>query len=94
MIIETLNTCKVPVADGRIKKYQISNIYISMDTPVIDTAVFFLWHLNTAGDSVRKMDITVENITIEHIYSHMDVLRIGSYAPSLTLKNIVLNNVS
>ena len=62
-----------------------------MDTPVKDTAVFFLWHLNTAGDRVRPMNITVENITVEHIYSHMDVIRIGSYAPSLTLRNIYLN---
>ena len=59
-----------------------------------DTAIYFLWHLNTAGDGVRPMNITVENITVQNIYSHTDVIRIGSYAPSLTLKNIHFINVS
>lgn len=65
-----------------------------MDTAMPDTAIYFIWHLNTAGDSARPLSITVENITVENIYSHTDIIRIGSYAPSLTLKNIHFKNVS
>jgi hypothetical protein len=57
-------------------------------------AVDIFLHLNTGGDKVRPMNITIENITCENIISYTDVLKIGTYGPFMHLKHFLYKNVS
>lgn len=53
--------------DGRIKNYQFTNIYSTLDTDEQDTGVsFYPWSF----DATRPLNVTYENITFENMYSY------------------------
>lgn len=55
----------------------------------------FAFYFLTLNDRVRTMNIVLENITAENIYSKSGMFRIGTdYAPEIKLKNFYFKNVT
>ena len=62
--------------DTLTKKIYFTNIYVTMNTSVQDTAITFNIYPRLKTDANRILDMKFENITIENIYSNKNILYI------------------
>ncbi|CDW78461.1 UNKNOWN [Stylonychia lemnae] len=94
VLIDSVDSCMVTdINDKRIRYLNYTNNYQTTETKDWQDSVSLVSiQIGRGGDQVRKIVEIIENITVENAHSHRDFVKIGSFLPSLTLKNFFFKN--
>ncbi|CDW74144.1 UNKNOWN [Stylonychia lemnae] len=88
----SVDSCKVPVNDGRTKYQQFTNILIKQETSERSIQNQFFIQYMKGGDRLRNFVYLTENITIENVFTTNSVLYIGTLLPNITVSNVFIRN--
>eukprot|EP00347_Sterkiella_histriomuscorum_P008687 403344139 len=96
LYIDSSDSCIVnDNSDGTYKKVTFTNNYITSNPQSLDNiVVLYQIILNNAGDKIRPLYSTLENITAYNIYTNTDFMRINGFNIDFTIKNLHFKNVN
>ncbi|CDW82436.1 UNKNOWN [Stylonychia lemnae] len=94
LMIDSVDSCQVTdISDKRIRYLNYTNNYQTTETKDWQDSVSLVSiFIRRGGDQIRNIVEIIENITVENAKSNRDFIQIGSYLPSLTLRNFYFKN--
>ncbi|CDW77569.1 UNKNOWN [Stylonychia lemnae] len=92
--LTSIDTCIVPINDGRTKIQRFTNVIIKDIPSRVNVANVFYIQFHKGSDRLRNFQYLVENITMIDVYTSQTVLFIGTSLTELTLNNVYIQNLT